>query len=135
MPGVQIRAVSRLPAVAALAALLAAGCSATPVPVPMPTPSPARPGGDSCQVTATSGGSISSTGARTRTSTVNGRVSLSCSDAPVITIAGIADDGVTFSWPGGTVTIAPGTSGQADGYTIDVTSVGGGTAVFRIAPA
>jgi hypothetical protein len=153
MPGVEIRALPCLLAAAALAALLTAGCSGTgpeptapapgaplapPSPTALPaTPDPAPPQGPStggCQVTATSSGSISSSGAGASTSTINGQTSFSCGGGPTLMIAAIDDAGVTFAAAGGSVTIAPGSTGQAAGYLIGVTRVTGGTAEFEVVP-
>jgi ABC-type amino acid transport substrate-binding protein len=150
MRGVEIRALPRLLAAAAFAALLTAGCSGSvpgeptpqpPPPVTAPAPSgPARPTAEpspaaaaSCQVTATSTGSISASGSGGSTSTINGRTSFSCGNGPRLGIETVADAGVTFAAPDGTTTtVAPGTAGRVGGYTIDVARVAGGTAEFQV---
>jgi hypothetical protein len=148
MPGVKIRDLPRLLAAAVFAALLSAGCSAAvpgdAAPPPRavtqaPPPGPATPGAPEppggCQVTATSTGSISSSGRGGRTSTINGRTSFSCGDGPMLAITAIDAAGVTFAGEdGATVTIAPGTVGVAGGYSIDVARVAGGAAEFQVLP-
>lgn len=148
MPRVKIRTAPRL-LVAALLAALVAGCSATVPGQAAPQPSsareapsrplaPATPGAPqqagACQVTATSTGSINSSGAGGRTATVNGQTSFSCGAGPMLTIAAIEDAGVTFAADGATVTIAPGSMGRAGGYAIAVARVAGGTAEFEVQP-
>jgi hypothetical protein len=149
MPRVKIRDLSRLLVAAVFAALLITGCSADvpgePAPSPgappttpprtqpsAPTPAPLPAGG--CAVTATSTGSISSSGAGGRTSTINGRTSFSCGDGPLIAIAAIDDTDVMFDAGAATVTISPGTTGQVAGYLIAVTRVADGTAEFQVVP-
>ena len=85
-------------------------------------------------MTATSTGSISSSGASSSAWTINGQTSFSCGDGPRVTIAAIDDAGVTFTSDGATVTIAPGATGRAGGYVIGVTRVADGTAEFHVLP-
>jgi hypothetical protein len=152
---VEIRSLPRLLTAAVLAALLTAGCSATvpgeptpqqptvqrppgapPLGPPTPQPpQPPQPSAGGCQVTATSTGSISSSGAGGRTATINGQTSFSCGGGPMLTIAEIEDAGVTFVADGAAVTIAPGSTGQAGGYVIGVSRVAGGTAEFQVQPS
>jgi hypothetical protein len=149
---VEIRTLPRLLAAAALAAMLSAGCSATvpgepapqqpsaqrapgAPPLGPPTPQAPQPSAGGCQVTATSTGSISSSGAGGRTATINGQTSFACGGGPMLTIAAIEDAGVTFAAGGAAVTIAPGSTGQAGGYVIGVSRVAGGTAEFQVQPS
>lgn len=85
-------------------------------------------------MTATSNGSISSSGASSSAWTINGQTSLSCGGGPRVTIAAIDDTGVMFTVGGATVTIAPGATGRVGGYEIGVTRVAGGTAEFHMLP-
>ena len=133
---------------AAASALLAAGCSADVAGEPAPqsgaavTPAPTtatrpqRPPSGGCTVTATAGGSISSSGAGGRTQTTNGRISFSCgSGRALIVIESIEASGVTFSSDGATVAVATGAEGTVGPYRITVTGVDGDTARFQVAPS
>ena len=147
MPTVKILpALPRLLAGVAVAALLTSAC-ATSVPGE-PTPQPDRPStqaapsaprppgaAGSCRVTASSSGSISSSGAGGRTVTVNGRTSFSCGSGPLIAIEAIDSSGVTFSAEGAAVAVAPGSAATVGAYRISVTRAEAGTAEFEVEPA
>lgn len=131
---------------ASLAALLTSGCAtsvpgeATPEPAspsahapPTGSRSPGSSGG--CQVTASSSGSISSSGAGGRTVTTNGRTSFSCGSGPLIAIEAMDASGVTFSSDGAVVPVAPGAAATVGAYRITVTRADGDSAQFQVEPA
>jgi hypothetical protein len=99
-----------------------------------PTSRSSGTSGRSCQVTVSSTGSISSSGAGGRTVTVNGRTSFSCGRGPLIAIEEIDDSGVTFSADGAVVAVAPGSTGTVGAYRISVTGVEAGSAEFQVEP-
>jgi hypothetical protein len=154
MPAVKIlraqswTAPSRLLVGVAAVALLTSGCAssvpgeAAPAPdrtsaeaAPSPSRQPSRSGRGTCQVRASSNGSISSSGAGGRTITTNGRTSFSCGRGPLITIESIAANGVTFSADGATVTVAPGASETVGAYRVSVSRADAGSAEFQVEPA
>lgn len=130
-------------------ALLVAGCSTDIAGEPAPRasrpsaqvaptapgPRPQRPPSGGCRVTATSDGSISSSGSGGRTETTNGRTAFSCGSGPLIVIESIEDDRVTFSSDGASVSLAPGGEGVVGAYRITVTDIDGGAARFQVTPA
>ena len=146
LPGKILPASSRLLACVAVAALLTSACatSVPGAPAPQPDrpsaqaapPGPRPPGSPaSCRVTASSTGSISSSGAGGRTVTVNGRTSFSCGSGALVAIDAIDASGVTFSADGAAVSVAAGSAATVGAYRISVTRVEAGTAEFEVEPA
>jgi hypothetical protein len=148
MPAVKIfSALPRLLVGVALTALLTSACStsvpggATPqseapsTQAAPPTGSRSSGSPGSCQVTASSSGSISSSGAGGRTVTTNGRTSFSCGSGPLIAIEAIDASGVTFSADGAVVPVAPGAAATVGAYRITVASADGDSARFQVEPA
>jgi hypothetical protein len=148
MPIVRFRHL-RLPLgfASALAALVTAACATSVPGAPSPAeptaaqaaPSasatrPADPPEGGCRVTASSTGSISSSGAGGRTMTINGETSFSCGSGPLIGIGAIDDSGVTFSVDGAPVSVAPGAEGAVGAYRIRVSRADGGSAEFDVTP-